>query len=77
MRSRSTNWLAMLLSVVSLGVFWLMPVSPFLAMAAVSTTKNTTGWARTLAVLAAILCTAYGFILAMLFGVMIIRSLAI
>ncbi len=73
MGSFLTSRLVLFLSVLSLVAFWLMPVAPFLSLAAVSTTKNTTGWARTLAVLAAVFCSTYTAILAMLFVAMIIR----
>lgn len=54
-------------AVLSFATFWMLPYSPFIAMAAVSRTKNSTGWPRQLAVAAALLCAAYTLLLAILF----------
>jgi len=75
MRSLPTNRLAVCLGLLSLGTFWLMPVAPILALAAVSCTRNTTGWGRTLAVSAAVCGAAYTIALAIVFVGMIVRSL--
>jgi|GEM_PF-3231057 hypothetical protein len=51
------------LAILSVVCFWLLPVSPFLAMTAVSGTERTTGWPRNFAVSGAILCTVYTLLL--------------
>lgn len=58
--SRVTQFLA----VLSVATFWLLPLSPFIAMAAVSRTNNTTGWPRRISVAAAILCAVYVIVVA-------------
>lgn len=52
------------LAIVSVASFWALPLSPFLSMAALVRTKQSTGWPRRLAVTSAWLCTAYTLILA-------------
>jgi len=51
------------LAILSVVCFWLLPVSPFLAMAAVSGTERSSGWPRKLAVGGAILCAVYTLLL--------------
>lgn len=53
-------------AIASFLTFWMVQYSPFIAMAAVSKTRNCTGWPRRLAVAAALLCTAYTLVLAIL-----------
>lgn len=53
------GWIAKLLAVLSVACFWLVPCSPILAIAAVSTTKESSGWPRKLAVTGAVLCTSW------------------
>jgi hypothetical protein len=60
------------LAVFSAAAFWLLPVSPFIAMAAVVRTKHSQGWPRKLSVAAAVLCSVYTVAFAiMLFSVTI------
>jgi len=66
------GWIAKLLAILSVACFWFVPCSPILAIAAVSTTKESSGWPRKLAVTGAVLCTfwtllAAGLILWLLF----------
>ena len=51
------------LAVLSVLCFWILPVSPFLAMTAVSGTEHSSRWPRKLAVSGAILCTQYTLLL--------------
>lgn len=46
-------------AVVSVAIFWLLPFSPFVAIAAVATTRHSPGWPRTLAKTGTILCTMW------------------
>ena len=55
-----------LLAVVSLATFWLVPFSPLVAIAAVTATRQSSGWPQTLARLGAILCTVWIALLAVL-----------
>ena len=52
------GWIAKLLAILSVACFWLLPCSPILAIAAVSTTKGSSGWPRKLAVAGSVLSTA-------------------
>ncbi len=50
------------LAVCSIASFWMIPFSPFVAMAAVVRTKHTVGWVgwpRRLSVAAAVLCSVF------------------
>jgi len=47
------------LAVCSVATFWLLPFSPFIAMAAVVRTKHSVGWPRRLSVAAAVLCSVF------------------
>lgn len=53
-------------TIASFLTFWMVPYSPFIAMATVSKTRHCRGWPRRLAVAAALLCTAYTLVLAIL-----------
>ena len=50
------------LAVFCVATFWVMPLSPFVAIAAVATTRHSAGWPRTLAKTAAILIVLYTLI---------------
>ena len=50
---------AKLLAVLSVACFWLLPLSPMVAIGAVSMTRGASGWSRHLAVTGAVLCIAY------------------
>jgi hypothetical protein len=58
--------LAKVLAVLSVACFWLLPLSPMVAIGAVSLTKGASGWSRNLAVTGAILCIAYTVAMALL-----------
>ena len=58
---------AKLLALLSVACFWLVPLSPMIAIGAVSMTKGATGWARNLAVTGAALCIGYTMVMALLF----------
>jgi hypothetical protein len=47
------------LAVCSIATFWMIPVSPFVAMVALVRTKHTVGWPRRLSVAAAVLCSVF------------------
>lgn len=49
---------AKILAVLSIGLFWLVPFSPFISMAAVKATNRTPGWPRHVARTGAILTMA-------------------
>ena len=51
------------LAILSVVCFWILPISPFLAMIAVSGTERSSGWPRRFAVSGAILCTVYTLLL--------------
>ncbi|MEE3369346.1 MAG: hypothetical protein VX346_08380 [Planctomycetota bacterium] len=52
-------WLGTLLSLISLSVFWVIPFSPILAIAAIRLNPTEGTWSRRLALLAGWLCTLY------------------
>jgi predicted lysophospholipase L1 biosynthesis ABC-type transport system permease subunit len=58
--------MAKLLSVLSLACFWLLPLSPIIAISAVSLTRRASGWPRNFAVTGAVLCIAYTVIMALI-----------
>ena len=47
------------LAVCSIATFWMIPFSPFVAIAALVRTKHTVGWPRRLSVAAAVLCSVF------------------
>jgi hypothetical protein len=47
------------LAVCSIATFWMIPFSPFVAIAALVRTKHTAGWPRRLSVAAAVLCSVF------------------
>ena len=59
--------MAKLLAVLSVACFWLLPLSPMVAMGAVSMTQGASDWSRKLAVTGAVLCIVYTVIMALLF----------
>lgn len=70
------GWIVKLLAILNVACFWGIPFSPILAIAAVSTTKETSGWPRKLAVAGAVLCTLYTLLLAaLLFSAIFISCL--
>jgi hypothetical protein len=66
MKSPEPNRVAVLLAVLSVVGFWLMPFSPFVALGAVSMTREESGWPRALARTGALLCSAYTLLMATL-----------
>jgi hypothetical protein len=58
--------IAKLLAVLSVTCFWLLPLSPMVAIGAVSMTRGALGWPRQLAVTGAVLCIAYTALMALL-----------
>jgi hypothetical protein len=71
-----TGWLAKLLAILSVLCFWIVPCSPVLAIAAVSTTKGSSGWPRKVAVAGAILCTVWTLVFAaLLLWLLFIRNI--
>jgi hypothetical protein len=70
------DWIAKLLAILSVACFWIVPCSPILAIAAVSTTQGSSGWPRKLAVAGAVLCTLCTLLAAaLLLWILLIRSL--
>jgi hypothetical protein len=61
---RSSRLPVQLLAVLSCAAFWLLPFSPFIAMAAVSKTSDACDWSRRTAVTGAVLCSVYTVVLA-------------
>ena len=57
-------WLGPLLSLVSLSVFWIIPLSPILAIVALRLNATPGTWPRRLAVLACWLCVLHTVTLA-------------
>ena len=57
-------WLGPLLSLISLSVFWIIPLSPILAIVALRLNATPGTWSRRLAVLACWLCILYTVTLA-------------
>ncbi len=47
------------LAVCSIATFWMLPFSPFVAIAALIRTKHTEGWPRRFSVAAALLCSVF------------------
>lgn len=64
----------MVLPLVSMATFWLLPYSPFIAIAAVSKTKNSIGLPRKLAVASAVLCTGYTIALLISIAAIVLRE---
>jgi hypothetical protein len=58
---------AKLLAVLSVACFWVLPLSPMVAIGAVSMTEGASGWPRNLAVAGAVLCVAYTVVMALVF----------
>ena len=56
--------MAKVLAVLSVACFWLLPLSPMIAIGAVSMTKGACGWPRNVAVTGAALCIAYTTVMA-------------
>lgn len=74
--NHSPGWIAKLLAILSVACFWVVPCSPILAIAAVSTTKGSAGWPRKLAVAGAVLCTVWTLtIAAMLLWLLCLKGL--
>lgn len=72
----SPGWIAKQLAILTVACFWVVPCSPILAIAAVSTTKGASGWPRKLAVTGAVLCTVCTLMVAaMLVWLLCLRSL--
>lgn len=65
-RSASGGIVGTLLAVLSLATFWLLPFSPFVAIAAVTATRQSPGWPQILARVGAILCTVWTAMFAVL-----------
>jgi hypothetical protein len=63
---QATGLVTEALAVVSVATFWLLPISPFVAMAAVVRTKHSVGWPRRLSIAAAAFCSAYTLAVALL-----------
>jgi len=57
---------AKVLAVLSVGGFWVLPLSPVAAIGAVKMTEGTAGWARKAAVAGAVLCIGYTSAMAVL-----------
>ena len=57
--------MAKLLAVLSVACFWLLPLSPIVAIGAVSMTKGASHWSRKLAVTGAVLCIVYTVVMAL------------
>jgi len=58
--------IAKLLAILSVACFWLLPLSPMIAIGAVWTTNGSSGRSRKLAVAGAALCIAYTAIMGLL-----------
>lgn len=56
-----------LLAELGFDAFWLLPLSPFVAVAALTTTRHSAGWPRTLAKTGAVLTVLWGVMFAALF----------
>jgi hypothetical protein len=56
--------LAQLLALLSVATFWLVPLSPFVALAAVCATKSSNEWSNLVARTGAILCVVWTVVLA-------------
>jgi hypothetical protein len=61
--------IANLLATLSVACFWLLPLSPMIAIGAVWTTRGVSGRSRNLAVTGAALCIAYTAVM----GLLIVR----
>jgi hypothetical protein len=55
------------LAVLCVVVFWVLPFSPFVAIAGLATTRHAVGWPRTIAKTGAILTVLWGTMFAVLF----------
>ena len=58
--------MAKLLAVLSLACFWILPLSPIIAISAVSLTSQASDWPRNFAVTGAVQCIAYTVIMALI-----------
>lgn len=61
------GFIAKTLALLSLATFWLLPVSPFVAICAVVQTKGSAGWPRKFSVAAAVLCSLFTVSVAVMF----------
>ncbi len=59
--------IAKLLAVLCVACFWLLPLSPLVAIGAVSMTRGCSHWARRFALTGAVLCMAYTVVMTLLF----------
>jgi hypothetical protein len=57
--------MAKLLAVLSVVCFWLLPLSPMVAIGAVSMTEGASDWSRKFAVTGAVLCIVYTIVMAL------------
>ncbi len=62
-----TGIVGKILAVFCMAIFWLLPLSPFVAIAALATTRHSVGWPRTLAKTGAVLTVLWGVMFAALF----------
>jgi Na+/H+-dicarboxylate symporter len=62
--ARPAGMVGKVFAVICMAIFWLLPFSPFVAIAAVATTCDTAGWPRALAKTGAMLCTLWTVIAA-------------
>ena len=53
------NWVDRILAVLCVALFWVIPFSPLVAIAAVKKTGRSGGWPRKVARTGAVLCIAY------------------
>lgn len=65
--------MAKLLALLSVACFWLLPLSPVIAIGAVWTTKGSAGQTRNLAVTGAALCIAYTAIMGAIMGAHVVQ----
>lgn len=57
-------WMGKALAVLSVGFFWILPSSPFIAIAALMMTVQVPGWPRKLAIAGAVLSAAFTIVAA-------------
>jgi hypothetical protein len=65
---------AKLLAVLIVACFWLLPLSPMVAIGAVSMTKGASDWSRKLAVAGSVLCIAYTLVMAFFVGCLYLQK---
>jgi len=75
--ARPEGMVGKVFAVICMAIFWLLPFSPFVAIAAVATTRDTAGWPRALAKTGAMLWWILGAVIAVVVGLPVLFLLLV